>query len=100
MEKPVVPRLRVDNLAIHSVGPVSLDIEKGECVGRSGPSDSGKRLFIRAIADMELHGGTVCLDGTDQAQIHAPDWWRQVVLLSAQRLDIKKHIPYFFELTT
>jgi ABC-type sugar transport system ATPase subunit len=47
MEKQVTPRLRVDNLSIHDVGPVSLDIEKGECVGLSGPSGSGKTLFLK-----------------------------------------------------
>jgi ABC-type iron transport system FetAB ATPase subunit len=84
MEKPVVPRLRVDNLIIHDVGPVGLDIEKGECVGLSGRSGSGKSLFLRAIADLEPHGGTVCLDGTEQALIPAPAWRRQVALLPSE----------------
>ena len=84
MEKPIVPRLRVENLIIHDVGPVSLDIEKGECVGLSGRSGSGKSLFLRAIADMEPHGGTVCLDGTEQALIPAPAWRRQVALLPSE----------------
>ncbi len=81
MEKPLVPRLRIDKLLIHDVGPVSLDIGKGECVGLSGRSGSGKSLLLRAIADMEPHGGTVCLDGIEQALIPAPAWRRQVALL-------------------
>lgn len=84
MEKPIVPRLRVDKLLIHDVGPVSLDIDKGECVGLSGRSGSGKSLFLRAIADMEPHGGTVCLDGIEQALIPAPSWRRQVALLPSE----------------
>jgi len=84
MEKPLVPRLRVDKLFIHDVGPVSLAIEKGECVGLSGRSGSGKTLFLRAIADMETHVGTICLDGTEQALIPAPAWRRQVALLPAE----------------
>ena len=84
MEKKIVPRLRVHNLFIHGVGPVSLDIEKGECVGLSGPSGSGKSLFLRAIADMEPHGGTICLDGTEQALIPAAAWRRQVGLLLSE----------------
>ena len=84
MEKKIVPRLRVHNLFIHGVGPVSLDIEKGECVGLSGPSGSGKSLFLRAIADMEPHGGTTCLDGTEQALIPAAAWRRQVGLLLSE----------------
>jgi len=84
MEKPLVPRLRVENLLIHDVGPVSLDIESGECVGLSGPSGSGKSLFLRALADMEPHGGTIFLDGKEQALITAPAWRRQVALLPAE----------------
>jgi ABC-type iron transport system FetAB ATPase subunit len=84
MEKPVIPRLRVDNLFIHDVGPVCLDIEPGECVGLSGPSGSGKSLFLRAIADMEPHGGKVHLDGTEQARVPASTWRRQVALLPAE----------------
>jgi ABC-type iron transport system FetAB ATPase subunit len=84
MEKPLVPRLRVENLFIHDVGPVSLDIESGECVGLSGPSGSGKSLFLRAIADMEPHGGTIFLDGTEQALVNAPAWRRQVAFLPAE----------------
>lgn len=84
MEKQFVPRLRVDNLVIHDVGPVSLHVEKGECVGLSGASGSGKSLFLRAIADIEPHGGTICLDGTEQALIPAPAWRRQVGLLPAE----------------
>jgi len=84
MEKPVVPRLRVDNLFIHDVGPVSLHIDKGECVGLSGSSGSGKSLFLRAVADMEPHGGTICLDGIEQALIPGPEWRRQVALLPAE----------------
>ena len=84
MEKPLVSRLRVDNLFIHDVGPVSLDIGKGQCVGLSGRSGSGKTLFLRAIADLEPHVGTICLDGTEQALIPAPDWRRQVALLPSE----------------
>jgi ABC-type iron transport system FetAB ATPase subunit len=84
MEKPLIPQLRVENLLIHDVGPVSLDIQSGECVGLSGPSGSGKSLFLRAIADMEPHGGTIFLDGREQAQIAAPAWRRQVALLPSE----------------
>lgn len=84
MEKPLIPRLRVENLLIHEIGPISLDIGSGECVGLSGPSGSGKSLFLRAIADMEPHGGTIFLDGTEQTLISAPAWRRQVALLPAE----------------
>ncbi len=86
MEKQLTPRLQVDNLSLHNVGPIRLDIQIGECVGLTGPSGSGKTLLLRAIADMEPHGGTVCLNGTEQALIPAPAWRRQVALLPAESM--------------
>ncbi len=82
----MISRLRVDNLTIHGVGPLSLDIDIGTCVGLFGPSGAGKTLFLRAIADMEPHGGAIYLDGTEQARIRAPDWRRQVGLLPAESM--------------
>ncbi len=86
MEEYLTPRLRADNLCIHHVGPISLDIDAGECVGLSGPSGSGKTLFLRAIADMESHTGAVYLDGMEQALIPAPAWRQQVALLPAESM--------------
>ncbi len=86
MEEQLIPRLRVDTLCIHDVGPVSLAIDTGECLGMFGSSGSGKTLLLRAIADLEPHGGMVYLDGTEQAQIPAPAWRRQVALLPAESM--------------
>ena len=46
------PRLRVDGLRIHDVGPVSFHVDPGTCVGVFGPSGAGKTLLLRAISDM------------------------------------------------
>lgn len=81
-----MPRLSVDRLSIHNVGPVSFDIDKGACLGLSGPSGSGKTLLLRAIADLEPHQGAVCLDGTNQSQVPAPAWRRQVALLPTESM--------------
>ena len=86
MEKQLIPRLRVDNLCLHDVGPFNLEVENGACIGLSGPSGSGKSLFLRAIADLEVHTGSVYMDGKEQAQIPAPDWRRQVGLLPAESM--------------
>jgi len=86
MEKQLIPRLRVENLRLHDVGPFHLEVGSGECVGLSGPSGSGKSLFLRAIADMEPHTGAVYLDGAEQASIAAPVWRRQVGLLPAESM--------------
>jgi ABC-type iron transport system FetAB ATPase subunit len=86
MEKQVIPRLRVDDLRLHAIGPFNLEVESGTCVGLGGPSGSGKSLFLRAIADIEPHSGAVYLDGTKQAAIPAPQWRRQVGLLPAESM--------------
>ena len=82
----MIPRLRVEDLCLHDVGPFRLEVESGACVGLSGPSGSGKSLFLRAIADMEPHTGAVYLDGTEQSTIVAPSWRRQVGLLPAESM--------------
>lgn len=79
-------RLRVENLRIHDIGPLSFAVAPGECLGVSGPSGSGKTLMLRAIADMEIHGGHVYLDGQEQVQMHAPEWRRKVALLPAESM--------------
>ena len=51
----MISRLRVDDLTIHGVGPLSLDIDIGACVGLFGPSGAGKTLFLRAISFSTLN---------------------------------------------
>jgi ABC-type multidrug transport system ATPase subunit len=80
------PRLTVSRLQIHGVGPVDLSVDAGQCLGMNGPSGSGKTLLLRAIADMEEHAGTVCLDGLEQTRVPAPEWRRQVALLPAESM--------------
>jgi len=86
MEKQLNPRLRVESLGLHDVGPFSLEVEDGVCIGLSGPSGSGKSLFLRAIADMEPHTGQVYLEGVEQGQVPAPQWRLQVGLLPAESM--------------
>jgi ABC-type iron transport system FetAB ATPase subunit len=86
VEKQMNERLRVENLRFHGIGPISLVVASGECLGVSGPSGSGKTLMLRAIADMDNHSGFVYLDGREQAQMHAPEWRREVALLPAESM--------------
>ncbi len=63
---------------------MDLVVEPGECVAIAGPSGAGKTLFLRAIADLDVHDGQVWLDGTERASVPGPLWRRRVGLLPAE----------------
>lgn len=79
-----MPTLRLDQLATRHVGPLSLTIAAGECVCLRGSSGSGKSLLLRAVADLDAHGGDVFLDDTPCTALPAPVWRRQVALVMAE----------------
>jgi len=76
--------LRLEDLKIPNLEPVNLTIEPGECMGLSGESGSGKTLLLRAIADMDEHGGQVYAEKIAQDQVKAHEWRRRVMLLPAE----------------
>ncbi|MBN2332308.1 MAG: ATP-binding cassette domain-containing protein [Deltaproteobacteria bacterium] len=76
--------LTISNLRFHHLGPFSFQIPAGECLAISGPSGAGKTLMLRAIADLDPHGGNVTLDDCDCQSISAPQWRTRVALLPAE----------------
>lgn len=61
-----VAELRVRFSDTVSVGPVSLDIERGEMLALLGPSGSGKTTLLRMLAGFETpDGGRVSVEGED-----------------------------------
>lgn len=77
-------RLTIDRLRCRHLEPVSLTVRGGECIGISGSSGSGKSSLLRAVADMEPHGGTALLDGVPAGRIPAHEWRFRVRLLPAE----------------
>jgi ABC-type iron transport system FetAB ATPase subunit len=80
------PRLSLKGLKSALAGPFDLAVEQGGCVGITGPSGSGKSLFLRMICDLDANNGEVWLDGRpragmafDSPQAHRTSAFRQWV---------------------
>lgn len=76
--------LKLDNLKVHGLEPVSLEVGKGECLAVQGASGSGKTVLLRAIADLDPAEGLVALEGTDRAALSGPQWRRKVRYAAAE----------------
>ncbi len=91
--------LEVRDLTFRDRGPYSFTIRGGECLGISGPSGAGKTLLLRALADLDPHGGRVSLGSLVCDQVPAPLWRKTVALLPAESLwwydRVGDHFPAF-----
>ena len=76
--------LRIDNLQVHGLAPVSFTLPAGECVALMGASGSGKTLLLRAIADLDPAEGQMFLEGADRTEMSGPDWRRAVRYVAAE----------------
>ncbi len=99
MPDPLLPpaALRLESLAVGPLGPIDLCVGPGEVVALSGPSGSGKSRLLRAIADLDDHGGTAALGDTRQDALPAHRWRQAVMLLPAESLwwadTVGEHFP-------
>jgi ABC-type iron transport system FetAB ATPase subunit len=57
-------------------GPFDFAVPPGGCGVISGPSGSGKSLFLRMIADLDPNDGEVRLNGTERRALDGPAWRR------------------------
>jgi ABC-type iron transport system FetAB ATPase subunit len=76
--------LEIRHLSRPGLEPADLSLGRGECIALSGPSGSGKSIFMRAIADLDPNTGDVSLDGRSRDALPAPDWRRAVVYVPAE----------------
>lgn len=76
--------LRVDQLKIAVLPPLSFSLPDGECLAVEGPSGSGKTRLLRAIADLDPSAGYVFLDGAERQEMPASEWRRRVRYVAAE----------------
>jgi len=76
--------LKVSEITINELAPISFELAAGECLGVSGESGCGKTRLLRAIADMDEVAGTVCIDELCRQDVPAADWRKRVALLPAE----------------
>ena len=77
-------RLRLAGLRSPLAGPFDLAVAAGECVAVTGPSGSGKSLFLRMVADLDPSEGEVWLDGRERGAFTGPEWRRHVAYAAAE----------------
>src|SRR5436190_18635563 len=65
-------------------GPFDLNLGAGACAAISGPSGSGKSLFLRMIADLDPNEGEVWLNGQERTSVPAPQWRRRAAYVSSE----------------
>lgn len=76
--------LRVEQLKIAGLPPLTFEVGDGECMGLEGPSGSGKTRLARAIADLEPADGHIFANGAERQETHPTEWRRMVRYLSAE----------------
>ena len=76
--------LLVKGLRSAFAGPFELSLGAGACTAITGPSGSGKSLFLRMIADLDPNQGKVWLNGIERASLPAPEWRKQATYVSAE----------------
>lgn len=74
----------IQNLHILDSAAISLDLYLGDCLAITGPSGSGKSLFLRALADLDPHDGELLLEGKPLESYAPWQWRRQVGYLPAE----------------
>lgn len=76
--------LRIDQLQVGRLPPLSFSVADGECLSIEGPSGAGKTTLLRAIADLDEAPGQVFLDGAERREVSSPRWRRNVRYIAAE----------------
>jgi ABC-type bacteriocin/lantibiotic exporter with double-glycine peptidase domain len=89
--------LLLQGVSVGALREVTLTVPGGQVVCLSGASGSGKSRLLRAVADLEPHGGQISLDNLNQQSVPAHQWRRQVVMVPAESQwwfdEVSAHFP-------
>lgn len=81
---PAAPLLRLRAVGNARIGPIDLDLGRGECVAIMGASGAGKSLLLRQIADLDPGTGAITLAGAARERMPAAQWRRRVLYCAAE----------------
>ncbi|THB75207.1 MAG: ATP-binding cassette domain-containing protein [Desulfobulbaceae bacterium] len=91
---------QIAKLTFGKNGPYDLSCGP-ECIGIKGVSGIGKTLFLRALCDLDPHGGEVILNGRKLSEFTGPQWRSQVGMVPAEsrwwHSRIRDHFPIQME---
>jgi ABC-type multidrug transport system ATPase subunit len=76
--------LRVEQLQVGSLPPLSFEVADRECLAIEGASGAGKTLLLRAIADLDPAPGQVFVDGAERNEMPPYEWRRRVRYVAAE----------------
>lgn len=76
--------LRIENLKVGELPPLSFELADGECLAVHGPSGAGKTRLLRAVADLDPAPGHIFLDGAERREMPAPAWRKLVRYVAAE----------------
>ena len=76
---------------------IDLEVNRGECICILGKSGSGKSVFLRLVADLDVGEGSVTLGGTQRNAWSGPEWRRRVIYQAAEpawwATTVAEHFP-------
>ncbi len=78
------PLLKLEKLRHEGLEAAGLQLNAGEIALLSGPSGSGKTRLLRAVADLDAHGGDVWLEGRHYLSFTPCEWRRRVGFLPTE----------------
>ncbi|MGP4844169.1 ABC transporter ATP-binding protein [Marinobacter sp. 1Y8] len=76
--------LRVIEVDVGPLSRVCFEVAAGTVVTLSGASGSGKSRLLRAMADLEPHGGEIFWGDVRQSDCLPPEWRQRIMMVPAE----------------